>query len=199
MWLNVKLSTVCVVFAGLLFSNACTRNCQIDTNLIMPVQKASKIPLRVGLYMSPDFLSYTRKIAAVNTDSYVFNLGEALRSGSEKMLGIAFKEVIVLSPSEEAMERGVKIVVSPQIQEVDMIIPGWAWKQLKSLVIIKWEATDSTGRILWVDTFEGRSNNRVGYFLRGKAARKCMKRGVEDHFGNAFEGILNSTWWKTIK
>lgn len=186
------------LLATVLIVSACTRVCLVRTDLRIPGEKTGKIPLRVGLYMSPEFLSYSCTIIGANGDTYSFPLGEAFRSGADAATKMAFEETVILSSINDAMAQNTRIIISPEVEEVDMVIPGFAFRRLKSLVIMKWAVADLTGRTIWVGTFEGEGDNIVGYLFRTSAARKCMQRAVEQQFAKALQGIRSSPCLKSV-
>ena len=191
----LKAPKLGIVLAILLILSGCTYTSQITRDLNIPVQEVKKIPLRVGLYMSPNFLNYTYKESRL-AEKFVFPLGETFRAGSEKIVKMAFQDVVILSALDEAIIEKLKIVISPQIQAVDIMFPMWGWGYLKSTVIIKWTAIDPTEKIIWVNTFEGESK------IKGKTVkniRNSLQVAIEDHFSKAYEGIISSTWWKSIE
>lgn len=198
---SLKIFHLLIFLAMLMFLSACTHTFQIPVDLYKDRKEENKIPLRVGLWMPTDFLSYTytKKVPMGMGDKFVFPLGEVFSKMSERMVETAFQETVTLSSLDDAIAKNIKVVIFPQIQMIDIAAPPRAWAYYRTMVIIKWTAVAPTGRIIWVNTFKGEGEVKVSYSHRKRNVCKCMQLAVEDHFSKALDGIVSSTWWQSIE
>lgn len=87
-------------------------------NLDIMLPSSDKIPLRVGLYMSPEFRNYTYSIGGGK-----YQIGEGLSIGAEKALKQVFNEVVIINNKSDISNQDIKAVISPEILDVDVKDP----------------------------------------------------------------------------
>jgi hypothetical protein len=194
-----------LLIAVLLIAAGCYKiyNFTMPVMLDMSLPQKEQVPLRAGLYMSEDFLSYI-SVEEVEFGKRVYPLGKMLEDGSKKMVKAAFQDMVVISSPDEAKARKADIVISPKVESVDYNYESpSALQPPVSMAIIKWTASDTEGNIIWADTFEGK-----GQVKRGKGVKPNIKGGIaidnfglaiEDSLRKAYEEILSSGWWRKIK
>lgn len=184
-----KVISVQIVLVILLFLSACTHIYTFTKDFEMPAIETKKIPLRVGLYLQADFCQFVFKKDYKFGDKYVFQIGEALCSSTEKMLKLIFSEVVNLESPEVNKSHGINALVIPQIVSVGYMQPAWRLLQDDEVIIkVKYTFFNTNKKIIWVDTFQG--------IARGKDRLKCMQFAVEEQFRRALEGILSSKCWE---
>jgi hypothetical protein len=154
--------------------------------------------------MSPDFRNYTHEME-VEFGKHLFPIGGMLEDGSKKMVAEAFQDMVIISSPDEAKAQKVDVVMAPHVEAAEY--EGYKRASFTdppiSMVLIKWTASDPEGNIIWANTFEGK-----GQIKRVKGVRPTNKYGIvtdnmglaiKDSLRKAYEEILSSTWWRTIK
>jgi hypothetical protein len=201
MRIRLTVLRVCAVLALGLVITGCGRpvhRLQVPADLEIPAQSTEKIQQRVGLYIPSRFAAYGCTVTSTKGDEYCFALGDAFVSGAEAVANMAFQETVPISEMGEAGYYDIDIIIYPEIEAVDMVIPPWFHSIQRALVIVKWTAIDSTGRVKWVDTFKGWGENEVaGFPGHDKSVRECIESAIEDVFSETLQGILGSSWWRS--
>jgi hypothetical protein len=210
-----KVGRIIGIGTVMIFLSSVTTCSTVPPRETRDTKEIHKIPFRAGLYISPDFLNYTYKKSAETGDGRKFvttacEVGEFLRNGSERLVRNIFQEAIILSSKDDAKTQNVDVVLSPEIQSVDVVKPlltggGWPLPEphIKALFITKWTVTDQNGIVKWVGTYEGEGKVGTGsslllyWFTGGKKSCECVQLAIEDQFGKALEGITSSNWWVT--
>ena len=77
---------------------------------------AAKIPLRIGMYESPEFLNYTGQWH-LGRDTIVFPIGESSSTLMNQVLSAMFAEVVRLDQWPPERELPLVAVISPEIVE----------------------------------------------------------------------------------
>ena len=196
-----KILNIVALLGILLFLTSCSIfKYTAPKDFKMPVLTTNKIPLRIGLYIPPD-VRYYKITEKQQNYTFHFQIGDALCDGIERMLRIVFDDIVILESSDfDVTKHGIKAVVVPKIVSGNFRLSAAAFGEGTGFIIrVKYTAIDSSKRVLWVDTFEGKSRKRQPVFRVREVYTDCMRLSLEDHFHNALEGILLSKWWKAIK
>ena len=175
-----------VVANVLLLFNACSLKYGISSDIKLPPVGTNHIPLRIGLYLSPNIFNYTYE------EPYLtYQMGRALSTGTENMLRLAFKDVIVL-PSANVVEpqRGIDAYVVPEVVHITGVAPLFVWHEDKVIVRMKYSFTDSERKIIWEGTFQGEV---IGKGSSTKAIKvDYFKSAIEKQLADALTAILSS-------
>lgn len=151
----------------------------------------SKIPLRVGLYLSPKVCNYVHVAG-----NFRISLGEGVCSNARGVLRNVFNEVILLDEKESDLAKhGIKAVVSPEIIETE-IIEGAFGPHGDFLLTCKWTITSADGKILYMDTVKGIGSDSS--FLGSTRFSRNASITVKDHYQKLISHMLSSRWWEDI-
>lgn len=201
MRIHMALSNICAVLALGLVVSGCGRpvhRLELSAEPEILAVSTEKIQQKVGLYLPPRFAEYACSLMSTKGDEYHFALGDALVGGAEAMMRMAFRETVTLAEMDKAGNYGIDIIIYPEVEAIDMVIPPWFQSIQKALVIVKWTAVDLTGRVRWVDTFKGWGENEVaGFPGHDRSVRECVEFAIEDMYGKALQAILESPWWRS--
>ena len=173
--------------------SGCTVHHAIRGNLNVPkTTVAAKIPLRVGLYMSPNFRKDT--FFAVMTIHEV-HLGEGMSRGAEKACRAAFEEVVLLEEEQTDLTKwNLDAVIHPVITERSVrLIGGLTYSCSMNA---KWTIIDLDGNILYVNSFPGE------HIIKAPTSdiwTKCMTSAVEEHYEKLLSHLLSVNWWEDLK
>jgi hypothetical protein len=183
----------------------------------IPVPTANKIPIRIGLYKPLDVCQH-EIIKGRRDHRTVYQFGDAICNGIERILSGIFNEVVALeSIDSDVSKYGVKAIVVPEIVLSNVLLGGTKFQDFEVLIRIKYTVTDNNKKILWMDTFqgEGRIKQDKSFIYKSgflpplmiylcitqekRDMLKGMQLALEDHFRNALVGMLSSRWWESIK
>lgn len=172
---------------------------QMKGEINIRTPQAEKIPLRAGLYMPEEFVTFTYE-KLLNLETIIFPLGESLREASIQMVNEVFQDAVVLDAFEDAESQKVDIIISPQVQDVRIEKTSiWPGGNTIFTIVIEWTVLDTESRVIWEESFEGKGISTTGTtFNRGQRHVQRAFLAIEDHFNQALSGILSSKWWESI-
>jgi hypothetical protein len=176
--------------------NSCSPKFIANKNLEIPASSINKVPISVGLLLSSDICNY--KITKKYFGGIDYHFGEAICSGSERMLNNFFSKVVVLKTKDLASIQGLNAVIVLEIVKGNVLQPGTKFQKFEALIVIKYTVFDNNKNILWQDSFQGEGAVRLGFY-DWEDVRKCLTISLEDHFRKATNGMLLSKWWEAIK
>lgn len=174
---------------------------KVQINSSLPLREAEKIPLKVGLYLDPKFINYSKTPGRVDRN-FVLQMGEALSNGAQNVTNRAFREVVnVYTIDAELLPKELDALVIP---EVDRIYGGYASERPLGTVLvrIRWKIIDLSGKVFYMNTFVAESKwnifttTAVNYF---KVISETYTKAIEEQFIKAYIGITSTNWWQSIK
>ena len=146
----------------------------------------TKIPLRVGLYLSPAFRSYYHTYQGIPT----YPMGGAMSNISERALKAVFQEVVVLDEKAfDLAKNDVRAVISPE-----MVATENTWSVFR--ITCKWTIASTDGKILYVNTFTGDGNDNS--FVGNTRIGKAMANATKDMFQKFLSHMTSVKWWEDI-
>lgn len=189
---NLKICPLLCIIIIMTSLTGCGFTHKISAKPFEELSSKEKIPLHVELLLSPDFCDYkfTRQRGL---DWHVFPLGEAFCNGSKILANAAFTEVSVASG--EAIPSGNRIDAKliPKLVSVNHFMPMVAWQIQEAVIIIEWKLVDINGKMIWVDTVQGKGRNKLGPALTGlRNNQETMQMAVDDLFLNSLNSIMSS-------
>lgn len=161
-------------------------------NLDIMLPSSDKIPLRVGLYMSPEFRNYI-----YSKQGAKFHIGEGLSIGAEKALKQVFNEVVIINNKSDISNQNIKAVISPEILDVDLSI------SYNDVIYFfrtscRWTISGADSKVYYNDTITGVGKHNS--FASGTTrAKKALTNAIENHYFKFIEQMLSSKWWENIK
>ena len=186
----------------ILFLASCSPsfNVNVPKDINLSLTKTKTIPLTVGLYAKADL----KKYKFVKREPYEFrplyiSIGDAIKSGIDKVSNIAFKEVKTLNSIDDGKSSSdIQAIVIPEIVGSDLILTG---RNYSCLVKMKWTVLDKNGKELFLKTILGEGISGIGYTRWGSEENlnKCMKSAVEDCFQKTYNSIIHIDWWRAIE
>ena len=161
-------------------------NISTDLDLEKPFLKKTKIPLRVGLYIEPEYLDFE----AVLEDGSIVSLGPGLGKGAEAVLREAFQEVVIIES------------IGPQVsnQHVKAIITfSTNLPSNMSQIAFEWTIVGLDGRTLYMNTFRGEANTEnISKRHYEEWLSESLSLATTDSFQKFLIHILSSRWWKSL-
>lgn len=151
----------------------------------------NKIPLKVGLYLSPSFCAYQYR-----GKSFEFKwvghylLGESICQTAPDFFKNSFKEVFIMN--EKSIPSNVKLIISPEIIEAETIGPTMA-----THIIIKWTFANPKGKIYYLNTVKGIGKHDEGFWLP-PAAREAFNSTLKDHYHRLYSHMHSTKWWEDV-
>jgi len=198
---NSSRTILFLFVSGLVFFlNSCTYREKININNDVFSSNTHCIQQKIALYLEQEYCEYSfsqKRFA----DKYVFKIGETLCEGTEKMLKAAFSQVVIIKSMDiDISGQGIKAIVIPEIVSSDIVLPEIAWKDAKALIAIKYTFLDlDKKRIIWLDTYQGRGQAKLGTIFSGnRNIKKAMRLAIEDQFLKALNGITSNAILKSL-
>jgi len=154
------------------------------------VDRNEKIPIPIGLYISPDSRAYSakqfvKKDAGMSDDGYMFSteIGPYLEPNALRSLGKIFRSVKVLEHDKFPLKEsaGVKYLMTLEIDERTFMDVGkFAFSKKRVNIYLQCRLHDAQGKVLLEKVFDSESWRRTGKgFLAaglfGNYAREAAK------------------------
>ena len=199
MWIKLfNLLFITILFFG---CSTSPNFVKVQINSSLPFREVEKIPLRVGLYLDPNLINYS-KTPRWEDRNFVIQMGDALSNGAQNVANRAFKEVVnIYTIDAELLPKGLDALVIP---EVDRIYGGYGTERPLGTVIvrIRWRIIDLSGKVIYMNTFGAESKwsifttTALNYF---DVVSRNYTKAIEEQFINAYIGITSTNWWESIK
>ena len=206
MWIKLfKLISSRILLFIMILLCGCSTNptfVKVQINSSLPFREVEKIPLRVGLYLDPNLINYSRTPPRWEDRNFVIQMGEALSNGAQNVTNKAFREVVnVYTIDAELLPKGLDALVIP---EVDRIYGGYGTERPLGTVIvrIRWRIIDLSGKVIYMNTFGAESKwsifttTALNYF---DVLSRNYTKAIEEQFIKAYIGITSTNWWELIK
>jgi hypothetical protein len=177
---------VCV----LLMTGGCASFEVRDFDLEPP--SSTKIPLRVGLYMSTEFRNY--RTYGLGADQ---RLGDGMRQAAERTVKLVFEDVVLIDSvsSIEIPRIGIKAIISPEIVGAVLLqnLPFLSRYQ----ITCKWTIWTPDGKIAYMNTFRGEGTDNS--FVGTTRIDKSMTLAAKEQYQKFLVHILSTKWWEAIR
>ncbi len=155
------------------------------------------IPLRAGLVLTNSFRTATAA-GGYGGAGFTADIGPALTQASENLVRAAFRDMVVINVDDAsriealAVPPGVDVLVIPVIKNVSAPIRkiGAIREAWRGQVVIVWNIVRD-GKTVYANAFTGESSEF------GQSMKEALARALKNHFDQAYQGIVTSSWWKT--
>jgi len=210
MLLNKVATLSLLVLLFFLYSCASPQFSKIDISMpkdfeMINTEIKDKIPLRAGLYLKPDIRNYSKKgpIASFVTHT-TFSMGDALSSGSERVLRNIFKDVVIIDQLESDLStKNIDVIVTPELVGIygqAKMIDGSKVPKAVNQLVMKWNIVSPDGKIIYVNTITGEGLQKLSFSFTSAGIAEDEKNNmlmlIKDQFQKAQEDIYSSGWWK---
>jgi hypothetical protein len=180
---------LCVLLCGVLLgTSGCLRFEIRDYDL--QALSAPKIPLRVGLYMSPTFRTYQSLSYGPEV------LGEGMTKGAEQATRQAFEDVVIIDSLGTNIPRSaIKAVATPEIVEARII--NEMGFRLTYEIVCKWTISSVDGRTVYMNTFRGQGVDSS--FTARTRISTAMTLAAKDQYDKFVAHVVSTKWWDAIR
>ncbi len=198
-----SISIIFCVLMGftLMFSAGCAHTVLVAPN---PPDKVfgEKIPLDVGLYLTPEFTNYKVSESRKGDTWNYTNLGEA--SATEFRLGLSqiYRRVELVDekpPFSKPKTITLHAVVEPAIEKFDFEIPFWKFDLYPAKIYYKITVYDMDGKSIFTKLVKGIGDIKgsAGFDFTENPSKSASK-AVEDGVNKSLEEILVSEEIKAL-
>jgi hypothetical protein len=188
---------IAIGLLGLLLLSGCFRvypKASLSQDIAF-VDRNEKIPIPIGLYISPDSRAYSaeqfvRKDAGMSDDGYLFSteIGPYLEPNALRSLGRIFQSVKVLEDDDFPLQEsaGVNYLMALEIDERTFMDVGkFAFSKKRVNIYLQCRLHDAQGKVLLEKVFDSESWRRTGKgFLAaglfGNYAREAAKNARKE-------------------
>lgn len=189
---NFKIFSLLCSIVIMISSAGCGFTHKISAKPFEKVLGKEKIPLHVVLLLSPDFCDYTFTRQRLG-DWHVYPLGEAFCNGSKMLANAAFTEVSMTLETTIPPGHRIDAKLIPKLVSVNHFMPMWAWQIQEAVIIIEWKLVDINGKMIWVDTVQGKGRNKLGTTFTGlRNNQETMQMAVDDLFLKSLNSVMSS-------
>jgi hypothetical protein len=156
----------------------------------LPPTTYNKIPLKIGLYISPGFRNYIYSPHYPQSGKYL--VGDGLSKTADILFKEIFKEVILIDGMSN-IATDIKAIISPEIIETFFI--GFS---PEFHIVCKWTIISPGGKVYYMNTITGigmgdRSFNGM------KRISVALTNAVKDHYEKLLAHIHSTYWWENIE
>ncbi len=210
-----KMRWMSIGLIAALFFSSCNFNFNVGQKFQLAPPRIDKIPLRIGLTLSPEICNFKLDKTRQDEARHYF-FGESICYGIKEMMGSLFTDVVVSNSLEIKPAGGsLKYIIVPSIAECDFLFPGNVFVDFRAVVAVKYTVYSEDGTVVWFDTYRGSGQQPmskshfwnmlvfpVGIYAmitnEKNASESCMRQAIEDQFRQATEGLKQSPWWKFL-
>lgn len=165
---------------------ACSYGANIKNPSVPSTAQSEQLPISMGVYYSPEFLSYVhRQTAGAGPHSVTFNVGNASATHFSQLFASYFENAVQFHdrPTPEQPAAGVDAVLIPQLEDLQMSDPalyGWGGTWATHLTY-RFQMVDPTGAPI------------ANWLVSGQGAD-----GGVDWWGNAGQNIAGEAFSKAL-
>ena len=144
----------------------------------------SKYPLTAVLVVAPEQCGEKLK-----RHHEKFKVGEELCLAVAEVAKQTFQDVKQVEAVPKKGDDPSKIVLSFKSVDVDATSTATAFGKRTAVLLVEWTATDSAGKVFWVQTIEGKTKERAGNLFTAKGHKRKM---IEDVCENLLENSVTA-------
>ena len=203
------VTLITVGFLCLLLLVGCFRvypKASISPDIVF-VDRVEKIPVTLGLYISPESRAYSaeqfvRKDAGMSDDGYLFSveIGPSIEPNALRSIGKIFQEVKIMKNPEFPLKKsdGVTYVIDLEIDKRTFMDVGkFAFSKKRVNIYLQCRLRDAQGKVLLEEVFDSESWRRTGKgFLAaglfGNYAREAAKNARQQAGDESFRVDLEA-------
>jgi len=156
-----------------------------------------KIPLKAGLFLSQSYRNTQTPIAIGAAKAGEINIGQALSSGTEKMMRDLFHEVIVLNEmgiSNNLKDQNCDVIVTPQVELFELrhvaVFVSAHWKTQN---IVNWRVLSPDGQEIYQNRIQS-VELKIPWLDRERP--EAFIEIFKDQLQKAQEDLYSNGWWK---
>lgn len=183
------------LLAVLLTACGGSRKIIVSEDLNIPSQTDSRIPLKVGLVLTPQFVNLIYK--PVPNACPVF-IGNALKVGSERVCLNLFDEVVPIVSIASAGSSQVDVIVIPACEEIEYRLVDRATVRIRSRFL--WRITTPDSREIYSTTVIGEALRKVSTTVMASTMEREQGEvyflSLQDQFRKAQNDLHSGGWWK---
>jgi hypothetical protein len=157
----------------------------------------NKIPLKAGLYLSQVFRTTQISVVIGQRKMNDIHIGDALNSGTEKMMRNLFREVTVLDQLGNAQDSTVlnyDVIVTPQVEQFELRhVMGTLSAHWVTQNTIKWSIVSPEGKEIYQNMIRS-DEIKISWF--DEKNPEAVIKTLKDQFQKAQEDIYSNGWWK---
>jgi hypothetical protein len=167
-----------------------------DYEIKIDAKPTQKIPIRIGLYLTPYFENYSR---VCHPDTLYW--GEGLSISAKRTLKTVFEDVVLINKMDaDLSNQNIQAVITPEITDSQCRLVTSLYEWYCSITC-KWTIVDLKGKPMYTNTFIGEYNLKKFGLSVQRAARKaeCMTLAIEDHYNKFLSNLISTKWWEYLK
>ena len=195
-----------IIVSGLIITGCKTTSPNIAPATVEPWHPSvkSKIPLHVGLYLTPQFKQFTFKGGKGGIhDPFTISIGDTMCSYAESSLKELFLDVSIINDLEQDPKiNHVDVIIMPEIIDIDSIVDTWKPDYWKSNVTCKWSIKNINGIYLYLNTIVGINYYRPKFGFTNNdndSVKEGVILAIQNHYQRLIDDIIQINWWHNIK
>jgi len=164
-----------------------------DDDITKSQRQLSKIPIRVGIYLSKAFRNYSYELN-LGLHMHV-NIGPSMSNEIEKNINGAFEKVLIVSElSSKSQIENVDVIISSEVIDTTIRPAGTGYAGIEGVIKCKWTIIKPNGEIVYTTTIigKGTDDSLVGMIR----VRKCFYRAMRNQVEQFMLESMKSRWWE---
>lgn len=137
-----------------------------------PPATVTKIPLSADLVLSPDFCAPKTRPALGRNSVLCTQIAAALEG--------VFSRITRVNQAPAPGNHSAQLVLIPRLVDMNTTQPFFGSSQSQLLLLVEWTIQDASGRPIWLQTVEGTSHHKMGWFFRGKNQAIMTEAAVDE-------------------
>jgi hypothetical protein len=141
-------------------------------------QGPDKLPLKADLVLSPEFCGLKKRQSLTFND--VLNVGKAACPKLQDKLGAIFSDLRRVDSAPPGGNSAGEVVLIPRIVDVNSTEPLVPSSQRKLVITLEWTIQDLAGHPIWLQTVQGSSQHKLGWFVTKKSMTALVDAAIDD-------------------
>lgn len=162
---------------GLLAGCASGKQYLITVDGSIPAPLVEPMPLRVGVYYSPEFANYTSQEESLSGDTWQVAFADLQKRYVHTMLTSAFDDVVVASAATPDPSVDYDVLLVPEVENFAFLTPQESGSKFFAVSMrhyVRFIGVDGTDYGAWEINSYGRSRSSFGRSIKDLANEACL-------------------------
>jgi len=172
-----RCAAAALVAVGLLAGCASGKQYLISVDGSIPTPLVESLPVRVGVYYSPEFSNYTSAEESLSGDTWQVAFADLQQRYVHAMLTSAFDEVVISPTATPGTDVSYDVLLVPEVENFSFLTPresGSKFFAVSMRHFVRFIGVDGTDYGAWEINSYGRSRSSFGRSIKDLASEACL-------------------------